>query len=286
MKPDSLGDTLLAARKRLAAALLLDASVAGLEAQALLGHVLKQPRAYLLAHPEATLSAEITNPFEALLIRRLRGEPIAYLIGQREFYGFEFLVTPDVLIPRPETELLLEQALAHTPHIAPMRILDLGVGSGAIAISLAKLRPHAQITALDISPQALAIAQQNADRLGAPNIRFMESNWFSKMDAACRFEVIVANPPYLAEDDPHLYQGDVRFEPVMALTSGADGLDAIRHIAQASLLFLPVGGRLLFEHGYNQGALCSDLLTSLGYADISSFQDLSGHSRVTSGKKP
>ncbi|OFZ70653.1 MAG: protein-(glutamine-N5) methyltransferase, release factor-specific [Betaproteobacteria bacterium RBG_16_58_11] len=267
-------------------ALGLDPSVAGLEAQVLLGHVLNQARAYLLAHPEAALTDANHTQFEALLTRRERGEPIAYLTGQREFYGLKFLVTPDVLIPRPETELLVELALEHIPHDTPMRILDLGTGSGAIAITLAKLRPQAQITAVDVSPQALAIARQNAARVGTPNIRFVGSNWFSGLDESSRFDLIVANPPYVAENDPHLSQGDVRYEPIMALTAGAEGLDAIRHIAQASLSFLQVGGRLLFEHGYDQEALSRDLLHSLGYEDIACYPDISGQPRVTDGKKP
>lgn len=286
MNQSSLGAALRAARSRLVQALGLDPRVAGLEAQVLLGHVLKQPRAYLLAHPEAALTDANQTQFEALLTRRERGEPIAYLTGQREFYGLEFLVTPDVLIPRPETELLIELALEHIPHDTPMRILDLGTGSGAIALTLAKLRPQAQITAVDVSPQALAIARQNAARLGTSNIRFIESSWFSSLDKSSRFELIVTNPPYVAENDPHLAQGDVRFEPTMALTAGAEGLDAIRHIAQASLHFLTVSGRLLFEHGYDQETLSRDLLHSLGYADIACYADLGGQPRVSGGKKP
>lgn len=286
MNPSSLGAALRAARSRLVQALGLDPRVAGLEAQVLLGHALKQPRAYLLAHPEAALTDANQTQFEALLTRRERGEPIAYLTGQREFYGLEFLVTPDVLIPRPETELLVELALEQIPHDAPMRILDLGTGSGAIALTLAKLRPQAQITAVDVSPQALAIARQNAARLGTPNIRFIESSWFSRLGKSSRFELIVANPPYVAENDPHLAQGDVRFEPTMALTAGTEGLDAIHHIAQASLNFLTVSGRLLFEHGYDQEVFSRDLLQRLGYADIACYPDLGGQPRVSGGKKP
>jgi len=286
VNPSSLGATLRAGRGRLAQALGLDPSVAGLEAQVLLAHVLNRPRAYLLAHPEAALSDSNQAQFESLLTRRERGEPIAYLTGQREFYGLEFLVTPDVLIPRPETELLVELALEHIPQDTPIRILDLGTGSGAIAITLAKLRPQAQVTAVDASPQALAIARQNTERLATANVNFIESSWFSKLDESSRFELIVANPPYVAENDPHLAQGDVRFEPVMALTAGAEGMDAIRHIAQASLHYLTVSGRLLFEHGYDQEVFSRDLLHSLGYVDIACYPDLGGQPRVTGGKKP
>ncbi|MBI5753220.1 MAG: peptide chain release factor N(5)-glutamine methyltransferase [Hydrogenophilales bacterium] len=281
-----MGITLRAARSRLVHALDLEPSVAGLEAQALLSHVLNRPRAYLLAHPEAVLTDADQVQFDTLLARRERGEPIAYLTGQREFYGLEFLVTPDVLIPRPETELLVDLALEQIPHDTPMRILDLGTGSGAVAITLAKLRPQAQVTAVDASPQALSIARQNAERLATANVSFIESNWFSVLDESNRFELIVANPPYVAENDPHLAQGDVRFEPFTALTAGAEGLDAIRHIAQESPRFLQVGGHLLFEHGYDQEAFSRDLLHSVGYVDIACYPDLGGQPRVTGGKKP
>jgi len=286
VSPHTLGVALRAAQSRLVQALALEPSVAGLEAKVLLGHALNQPRTYLLAHPEIVLSEASEAQFEALLTRRERGEPIAYLTGHREFYGLDFLVTPDVLIPRPETELLVELALEQIPPNTPVSILDLGTGSGAIAITLAKLRPQAQIMAVDASPQALAIARQNAVRLETPNIRFVESNWFSRLDESSRFDLIVANPPYVAENDPHLSQGDVRFEPSMALKAGAEGFDAIRHIAQASLHFLTISGRLLFEHGYDQAVICKTLLDFLGYADIKCHSDLGGQPRVTCGKKP
>ena len=284
--PAVVGAALRAARSRLVQALALEPSVAGLEAQILLSHVLSHPRAYLLAHPEATLSDVNQTQFETLLTCRERGEPIAYIIGQREFYGLAFLVTPDVLIPRPETELLVDLALEQIPQDAPTRILDLGTGSGAIAITLAKLRPHAQVTAVEASPQALAIARENAARLGAANITFVESNWFGGLRESSRFELIVANPPYVAENDPHLNHGDVRFEPINALTSGQDGLDAIRLIAQTSPGFLQASGRLLFEHGYDQGGVSKAILHSLGYNDIVAYPDLGGRPRVTGGRKP
>jgi len=283
--PTALGAALRAARGRLMYALNLDPRVAGLEAQILLGHVLRQPRAYLLAHPEATLSDSNQAQYKALLTRRELGEPIAYLTGLREFYGLEFLVTPDVLIPRPETELLVDLALEKIPHDTPMQVLDLGTGSGAIAITLAKLRPQAQVTAVDASRQALAVAQQNAARLGTPNITFIESNWFSGLSESSRFELIVANPPYVAESDSHLNQGDVRFEPISALTAGLDGLDAIRHIVQTSPRFLQASGHLLFEHGYDQKTVSTELLHSLGYTDTESYRDHGGQSRVIGGKK-
>ena len=285
MIPAALGAALRAARSQLVQALGLEATVAGLEAQILLSHVLNRPRAYLLAHPEAALSESNLAQFETLLKRRDLGEPIAYITGQREFYGLAFSVTPDVLIPRPETELLVELALEHIPQNKQMRILDLGTGSGIIGITLAKLRPLAHLTAVDASREALVIARRNASALGTPNITFIESNWFSALDELSRFELIVANPPYVAENDLHLQQGDVRFEPISALTAGPDGLDAIRHIAQTSLRFLHVSGRLLFEHGCDQEGLSQALLDALGYGDIACYPDIGGQPRVSGGKK-
>ena len=273
------------ARHRLSAALSLEPDVAGLEAHVLLGHALKKPRAYLLAHPEVEIDDANLASFTALLNRRLTGEPIAYILGQREFYGFEFNVSPDVLIPRPETELLVELALALIPSNQARQVLDLGTGSGAIALTLAKLRPQALVTAVDASPQALAIARQNAIQLKVSNIRFIESDWFEALDPSSHFDLIVSNPPYVAGNDPHLQQGDVRFEPLQALQSGTDGLQDIRRIAKESLRFLPVNGHLLFEHGYNQKDACAALLRALGYSDIQCQRDLGGQDRVTSGKK-
>jgi len=218
------------------------------------------------------------------LQRRLSGEPIAYILGQREFYGLEFTVSPAVLIPRPETELLVELALERIPTRQPTQVLDLGTGSGAIAVTLAKLRPQALVTAVDVSPDALAIARHNAERLGISNVRFIASDWFQGLAAHDRFELIVANPPYIAEDDPHLQQGDVRFEPNSALQSGAEGLDAIRLIAREARRFLSPNGWLLFEHGFDQPGACADILASFGYANIHCQRDLAGQPRVSSGK--
>lgn len=280
----TLSVTLRAARSRLISVLGLEPEVAGLEAHMLLGHVLNKSRAYLLAHPEAILDATNLAAFEALLLRRLAGEPIAYILGRREFYGLEFEVSPAVLIPRPETELLVELALERIPTQQPTRALDLGTGSGAIAITLARLRPQAQVTAVDVSPDALAIARHNAAHLGISNVRFIASDWFQGFDPQGQFDLIVANPPYIAENDPHLRQGDVRFEPLQALQSGADGLDAIRCIATESRRFLSARGQLMFEHGFDQQQACADLLASLGYADIACHRDLAGQARVSSGK--
>ena len=281
----TLGLVLRAARQQLAETLSLETSVAALEAQALLARTLNQSRAYLLANPELVLDAAAFEHYTQLLQRRSQGEPMAYILGRREFYGLDFQVTPAVLIPRPETELLVELALAQMPQKTCIDVLDLGTGSGAIALTLAKLRPQAQITAVDISLAALMVAQQNAQRFGIQNIRFVESNWFQALTPGCQYDLIVSNPPYVADDDPHLQQGDVRFEPKLALQSGIDGLSDIRHIAQTALSFIRPRGQLLFEHGYNQQDRCQDLLRSLGYIMVNGYKDLAGLSRVSSGKR-
>lgn len=271
------------ARHRLSAALSLDPDVAGLEANILLGHALKKSRAYLLAHPEVELDDASLATFTTLLNRRLNGEPIAYILGQREFYGLEFRVTPDVLIPRPETELLVDLALARIPADSAQRILDLGTGSGAIALSIAKQRPLAQITAVDKSPSAIDVAKRNATQLGCSNVSFIESDWFTALDTATSFDLIVSNPPYIAAADPHLIQGDVKSEPRAALVSGIDGLDAIHHIALLARSYLRESGHLLFEHGYDQGEACRQILQSNGWKQIVSFADLAGLDRVSGG---
>jgi len=281
----TLGATLLEARKQLMHALALEIDVAALEAHVLLGHVLSKPRAYLLAYPEVALTDSALTQFAALLARRLHGEPIAYLIGQREFYGLAFSVTPDVLIPRPETELLVALALERIPRHRPVRILDLGTGSGAIAITLAKHRPQAQVIALDVSLRALAVAKANAAKLDTPNISFIASDWFGALPSTSRFDVIVANPPYVAENDPHLLTRDIPFEPTLALCAGPDGMDAICHIAPLSFKLLAESGFLLFEHGYDQQEACAALLVALGYAEVACHLDLGGKARVSLGKK-
>jgi len=281
---NTLGQALRAARSRLSDALALEPKVAALEAHVLLGQALNKSRAYLLVHPEVELDDNNMTAFDALLQRRLSGEPIAYILGQREFYGLEFTVSPAVLIPRPETELLVELALERIPTRQPTQVLDLGTGSGAIAVTLAKLRPQALVTAVDISPDALAIARHNAARLETSNVRFIAGDWFQGLAAHDQFELIVANPPYIDAGDPHLQQGDVRFEPNSALQSGADGLDAIRLIAREARRFLTPDGWLMFEHGFDQERACADILASFGYANIHCQRDLAGQPRVSSGK--
>ena len=280
-----VADLLAEASIRIEKSLGLDKRVARLEARVLAAFIWEVAPSWLIAHDTDPLSPEHISRFCSALERRLEGEPIAYITGYREFYGREFHVTPDVLIPRPETELLVELALEYIPTQQPMQILDLGTGSGAIAVTLAKLRPQALITAVDVSPDALAIARQNAARLGTDNIRFIASDWFQALDPASQFDLIIANPPYIAANDPHLQQGDVRFEPLNALQSGADGLDAIRRIAQESRRFLTPNGHLMFEHGYNQQEACANILASFAYAHINCQRDLAKQPRVSSGKK-
>jgi release factor glutamine methyltransferase len=277
----SIGQLLVEDGARLAAALALDAGSARFEVQYLLQHVLNQPRAWLLAHSDETLNIEQQAHSEALLQRRLRGEPIAYILGEREFYELSFKVTPATLIPRPETELLVEQALQRASRQG--RILDLGTGSGAIALSIAHTRPDVEVVAVDASEDALRVARENAARLTIRNVNFMQSNWYAALGQQ-HFNLIVSNPPYVAVGDAHLQQGDLRFEPVSALASGADGLDDIRRIVAGVQTYLEPGGWLLLEHGYDQAARVRALLRDAGMAEIFSACDLSGIERVSGGR--
>lgn len=243
-----------------------------------------KPRVHFRAWPEKHLADEEQSLFQSLLEQRLQGRPVAHITGVREFWSREFLVTPDVLIPRPETELLVELALERVPAGLAADIADLGTGSGAVAVTLALERPNARLTALDLSPAALEVARRNADRLGAGNVRFLESDWFAALPAGEAFDLIASNPPYIAEEDPHLSQGDVRFEPPAALASGPDGLDAIRRIVREAPTRLKPGGWLLFEHGYDQSQAAQALLAAAGFREVASFADLQGHLRVSGGR--
>ncbi|MDN5753936.1 MAG: peptide chain release factor N(5)-glutamine methyltransferase, partial [Nitrosospira sp.] len=225
---------------------------------------------------------EQAQTFRLMTARRSHGEPVAYLVGQREFYGLDFKVTPAVLIPRPETELLVELALARIPADRPCRILDLGTGSGAIAITIAKHRPLADITAVDFSAEAVAVARMNAGQLKARNVHITQADWFDGLGEE-KFDRIVSNPPYVAGGDPHLTQGDLRFEPRAALTTGGDGLDCIRFIIASAASHLVAGGVLLLEHGYDQAEACSQLLNDTGFGDVFSRPDLAGIMRVSGG---
>jgi len=277
--------TWVAAQQRLIQQLALEASDAKFEAQLLLQNVLNVNRAWLLAHEHDTLPSKTNTDFEALLTRRLAGEPVAYILGYREFYGLNLVVTPDTLIPRPDTETLVEAALEKAPADTRCSILDLGTGTGAVALAIAKHRPHAQVMALDASHAALCIAEHNAKQLGLAHVNFTLSHWFSAVEGE-RFNLIVSNPPYIEQHDPHLSQGDLRFEPMSALASGADGLDDIREIIAHSLIHLLPQGWLMLEHGYNQAQLVADLMAESGLVDINTIQDLGGNDRVTIGKNP
>lgn len=281
----NIADTLREAITSIGDILALDPTASRIEAQCLLQHVLSVPRVYLLAHPEQTLSEVQRDAFDALLQRRLRGEPIAHLLGEREFFGLNLKVSPATLIPRPDTELIVELALNRIPHAQPYRVLDMGTGSGAIALAIAKHKPNTEVVAVDVSRDALAVAIENAQRLKIPNVSFIRSDWFSALNGQ-RFDLIVSNPPYISSGDIHLSQGDLRFEPLTALASGADGLDDIRRIISAAPQYLTSNGWLLLEHGYDQAGSVRDLLTQRGFVEVSSEKDLAGIERVTGGKLP
>jgi release factor glutamine methyltransferase len=261
------------------------------EARLLLGHVLQKPLAWLLAHDDEVLDEAGLSAFKTLVTRRAAGEPVAYLLGYREFFGREFLTTPATLIPRPETELLVERviekvslkvgdgetAIKHKSR----RILDLGTGTGCIAITLALECPGVLVCAIDASKAALDVAQANAQRLNA-NVRFLHSDWFAAVGGE-KFDLIVGNPPYIAAEDAHLLQGDLRFEPPAALASGADGLDAMRHIIAAAPAHLSAHGQLWLEHGYDQADTVRALLAAAGFTAIAQHRDLAGIVRVSGG---
>jgi len=253
------------------------------EAKVLLAHVLGRDRAWLAAHSGDAISGEQAKTFEALARRRRDGEPVAYLVGRREFYGLDLEITRDVLIPRPETELLVDLALARLPGDRHARVLDLGTGSGAVALAIASARRTAQVVASDISSAALALAQRNAARLGIGNVSFLASDWFAALTDQ-RFDLIVANPPYVAAGDPHLDQGDLRHEPAPALGAGGDGLSAIRAIVATAPAHLARGGWLLLEHGHDQSDRVGALLRDGGFADVRTARDLAGMPRVSYGR--
>lgn len=253
------------------------------EAEILLGHALQRGRAFLFAHANDVLEPSIAHTFAELIQRRQHGEPIAYLTGTRGFWTLELHVTPATLIPRPETEVLVEAALARLPEHTALRIADLGTGSGAIALALASERPHAHLTATDQSPHALQIARENAARLELSNLRFLQGDWFAPL-AGERFHLIASNPPYIAERDPHLSQGDLRFEPATALASGVDGLDAIRLLIASAPAYLHENGWLLLEHGHDQGQAVRELLCAAGFTEIETRVDAEDRERVSMGK--
>ena len=279
---NTLKAALAAAREKLPAS----------EARLLLGYVLDRPAAWLIAHDDDMLEEADLLRFASLVARRKGGEPVAYLVGHREFYGREFAVSPAVLIPRPETEMLVDLAFAQEVGVGATAkctatgatsILDLGTGSGCIAVTLALEIRQAEVTAVDTSAAALSVARENAERLGA-TLRLQRSNWFDQL-AGETFDLIVANPPYIATTDPHLAAGDLRHEPEPALASGADGLDAIRQIVAGAPRHLRPRGRLWLEHGYDQAAAVHELLAAAGFDDIQQHRDVAGIVRVSGGRR-
>lgn len=271
----TVADALAAAREKLPAS----------EARLLLGHVMARPAAWLIVHDDHLLEEDQLLSFASLVARRAGGEPVAYLVGQREFFGREFAVSSGVLIPRPETELLVDIALRQkvgAGTTATARILDLGTGSGCLAITLALEIPQAQVTALDLSEAALHVARKNAQQLGA-RLRLLQSDWFAAL-ANERFDLIVANPPYIADADSHLAAGDLRHEPRAALASGNDGLADIRRIVAGAAQHLTPGGQLWLEHGYDQAVAVRELFAAAGFVGIEQIPDLAGILRVTGGR--
>jgi len=270
--PQTITQTLLSNQTLLAQTLQLENVEARIEAQALLCHTMGVSKAYLIAHRDEPLTHLQESQFQSFVAKRLKGEPVAYILGEREFYSLPFKVTPAVLIPRPETELLVELALAHIPQNTSLQILDLGTGSGAVAITLAKHRPLACVTAIDQSQEALNVARDNAARLATKNITFLQSDWYQSVKDQI-FDIIVSNPPYIAE-------------PGSALASGIDGMTDIRTIVCGAKQHLSPGGWLLFEHGYDQAEACKALLDLHGFIQTESVDDLAKIPRVTLGKSP
>ncbi|RFC38073.1 MAG: [protein release factor]-glutamine N5-methyltransferase [Candidatus Nitrotoga sp. CP45] len=279
----TIQEVLIQDAARLTEALAINPSSARIEIQCLLQHVLDVPRAWLLAHSEHCPNETEQTHYHKLLQRRLRGEPVAYLLGEREFFGLMFKVTPATLIPRPETELLVELALTRIPQQGLCRVLDLGTGSGAIALAVARARPDVEVQGCDASTTALAVAHANAQQLSIANAAFIHSDWFGAFTAQ-KFNIIVSNPPYIAAGDPHLARGDVRFEPISALASGSDGLQDIRHITAHAPNYLEPGGWLLLEHGYDQATQVRELLQQAGFDAVFSACDLAGIERVSGGR--
>lgn len=254
------------------------------DAEILLEHVTGKARTFILAFGETKLTADQQAQLDELLARRKTGEPVAHLVGEREFWSLPLYVSAATLIPRPDTECLVEQALARLPA-TPARILDLGTGTGAIALALASERPDCQVTAVDVMPDAVALAQRNLERLGLPNVTVLQSSWFSALGDR-QFETIVSNPPYIDEADPHLAEGDVRFEPRSALVAAEHGLADLSHIIIQSRQHLVSGGWLLLEHGWTQGEAVRALFLQAGFARVETCRDYGGNERLTLGKLP
>ena len=269
----------------LAESLILHGADARREAEILLGAALNKPRSYLFAWPEASVPGAVALRYRSWLQRRARGVPVAYLLGRREFWSLPLRVSEATLIPRPETELLVERALAAGPPESRARVADLGTGAGAIALALASERRRWRIVGIDSSRAAIAVAERNRALLGLNNVELRCGDWFAPLGDEV-FDVIVSNPPYLAGDDPHLEQGDLPFEPRAALVSGQQGLAALRHIGTQAPARLAPGGQLLLEHGCAQGAAVRAVLEARGFTQVASYRDLAGHERISRGLWP
>jgi len=268
-----------------AASLRLDGDAARSEVELLLAHALGTSRSWLYAWPEHVPTPAQQARFAELVEARVRGEPVAYLLGEREFWSLRLVVTPAVLIPRADTEVLVEQALARLPAATALQVADLGTGSGAVALAIASERAQARVLATDASPAALALARRNAHDLRLANVEFAQGDWCAALGSR-QFDLIASNPPYIAEGDPHLLQGDLRFEPRAALGSGPDGLDAIRAIVAQAPRHLLADGWLLLEHGFDQATAVRALLADAGYREIGSARDHAGHERVSGARRP
>lgn len=262
---------------------LPDSPTARLDAELLLAAALGKPRSFLHTWPERIVSSEAALMFAGYLQRRRAGEPVAYILGHQGFWKLDLEVAPHTLIPRPETEMLVEAALELVPVFVPAEVLDLGTGTGAIALALANDRPGWKATAVDRVPEAVELAERNRQRLHLNNAEVLNSHWFSALEGR-RFDLIISNPPYIADADPHLAAGDVRFEPSSALVAGRDGMDDLRTIISQAPDHLKEGGWLLLEHGYDQGAAVRDLLTQHGFERVQTRRDLGGHERISFGQ--
>lgn len=262
--------------------MLAGSALPATESRILVAHALRVDRSWVVAHGADCVPDDELRALEALFGRRRAGEPMAYITGEREFFGLSLRVTPGVLIPRPETELVVEESLALIAARSAPKVLDLGTGSGAVAVAIAYARPDALVSASDASSAALAVASRNVSRHSLA-VRFVQGDWFAAL-AGERFDLIASNPPYVADGDPHLTQGDLRFEPGVALLGGPDGMACIRRIAAEARSYLAPGGWLVLEHGCDQGPACASLLVGLGYTDVADVRDLSGLPRVCKGR--
>ncbi len=269
----------------LAHAAQIDSDTAQLDAELLLAFVLDKPRSYLYTWPDKIISDAQLTDFMTLLERRKQGEPVAYLLGRQGFWTLDLQVAEHTLIPRADTELLVEAALQLTDTHSSLNVLDLGTGTGALALALASERPQWTVTGVDRIESAVVLAQSNQQQLQLTNVHFLPSHWFSALSGQ-HYDLILSNPPYIADNDPHLQQGDVRFEPLSALVSGPDGLDDLRLIISQAASYLTVDGWLLLEHGFEQARVVRELLLQAGFVEVSSQRDLSGHERISLGRLP